>query len=165
MIQDMPALIEAVAPLGIHQVALQENGILTAESNESKVVARTDIAAIPVSDDEPLGLFPSELNAMHLIFEDDTGQKYQQRIYPTCAYPEFLNNYSLTLDNKGEGSITIKGKRYHGIFDYMLFPNGNGEQDTQVVFTPVSENGNIVAFEVRYPTGETQMLLFIRADT
>lgn len=163
MIQDMPALIEAVAPLGIHQVALQENGILTAESNESKVVARIDIAAIPVSDDEPLGLFPSELNAMHLIFEDDTGQKYRQRIYPTCAYPKFLDNYSLTLDRKG--SITIEGKRYHGIFDYMLFPNGNGEQDTQVIFTPISENGNIVAFEVTYPTGERQMLRLIRADT
>jgi hypothetical protein len=161
-IQDMPALIEAVAPLGIHQVILQEDGILTAELNESKVVARTDIAATPISDDEPLGLFPSELNAMRLIFEEDTGQKYQQRIYPTCAYPEALDNYGFTLVHKGEISITIKGKRYQGIFDYVLSPNENGEQDTQVVFTPVSENENIVAFEVIYPTGERQMLRLTR---
>jgi acetyltransferase-like isoleucine patch superfamily enzyme len=164
VIQEMSALIEAVAPLGIHQVALQENGILTAELNDSKVVARTDMAATPVSDDEPLGLFPSELNAMRLIFKEDTGQKRQQRIYPTCAYPETLYNYSFTLVHKGEISITIKGKRYQGIFDYVLSPNENGEQDTQVVLTPVSENGNIVAFEVSYPTGERQMLRLIRAN-
>jgi len=165
VIQELSALIEAVAPLGIHQVLLQENGILTAELDENKVVARTGMAATPVSDDEPLGLFPSELNAMRLIFEEDTGQKYQQRIYPTCAYPEALENYGLTWDHKGEISLTIKGKRYQGIFDYVLFPNENGEPDTQVVFTPVSENGNIVAFEVSYPTGEKQMLRLIRADT
>jgi hypothetical protein len=165
VIQELSALIEAVAPLGGHLVALQENGILTAELDEGKVVARTDMAATPVSDDEPLGLFLSESNAMRLIFEDDTGQKYQQRIYPTCAYPEALYNYSLTWVHKGEISITIKGKRYQGIFDYVLFPSENGEPDSQVVFTPISENGNIVAFEVSYPTGERQMLRLIRADT
>ncbi len=161
VLQELSALIEAVAPLGIHQLALQENGILTAERNEGKVVARTDIAATPVSDDEPLGLFPSELNAMRLIFEDDTGQKRQQRIYPTCAYPKALDDYSFTLSNKGIAAITIKGKRYQGIFDYMVSPNENGEPDTQVVFTPVSENGNIVAFEVNYPTSERQILRLI----
>jgi len=163
VIQELSALIEAVAPLGIHQVALQENGILTAKLDEGKVVARTDMAATPVSDDEPLGLFPSELNAMRLIFEEDTGQKRQQRIYPTCAYPEILDNYSLTRDHKGEVSITIKGKRYQGIFDYVVFQNENGEPDTQVIFTPISENGHIIAFEVIYPTGERQMLRLIRA--
>jgi hypothetical protein len=167
VIQDMSALMEAVAPLGIHQVILQKDGILTAELNdgESKVVARTDIAAIPVSNDEPLGLFPSELNSVHLIFEDDTGQKRQQRIYPTCAYPEALDDYGLMLDDKGRVSITIKGKRYQGIFDYVLSPNENGEQDTPIVFTPISENGNIVAFEVSYPTGEMQILRLIRDNT
>lgn len=163
VIQNRSALIKAVAPLGIHQVVLQENGILTAELDEGKVVARTDMAATPVSDDEPLGLFPSELNTMRLIFEEETGQKRQQRIYPTCAYPEILNNYSLTWVHKGKVSITIKGKRYQGIFDYVLSPNENGERNTQVVFTPVSENGNIVAFEVIYPTGERQMLRLISA--
>jgi len=161
VIQEISALIEA--PLGIHQVVLQENGILTAELDEGKVVARTDMAATPVSDEEPLGLFPSELNTMRLIFEEETGQKRQQRIYPTCAYPEILNNYSLTWVHKGKVSITIKGQRYQGIFDYVLSPNKNGERNTQVVFTPVSENGNIVAFEVIYPTGERQMLRLISA--
>jgi len=163
VIQELSALIEAVAPLGIHQVALQENGILTAELDEGKVVARTDMAATPVSDIEPLGLFPSELNVMRFIFEDEMGQKHQQRIYPTCAYPEILDNYSLTRDHKGKVSITIKGKRYQGIFDYVVSQNENGEPDTQVVFTPISENGHIIAFEVIYPTGERQMLRLIRA--
>jgi hypothetical protein len=46
----------------------------------------------------------------------------------------------------------------------VLSPNENSERDTQVVFTPISENGNIVAFEVIYPTGERQMLRLLMVN-
>lgn len=165
IIQDMPALTEAVAELGIDEVTVQEEAILTAEVEEGKVVARTDIAATPVGEDEPLGLFPSDSpNTLRLVFEDETGQKRQQLIYSTCAYPNALDENALTLGNDGSASFTVEGEHYQGIFDYKVSSSEDAEQNDQSVFTPIFENERMIGFEVTYPNGETQTLRLIRAE-
>ncbi|RKZ89799.1 MAG: hypothetical protein DRR19_11115, partial [Candidatus Parabeggiatoa sp. nov. 1] len=170
IVQNISALCQALAALK-SEVVWQDNGILSVTLQESRAVARADIAAHPVSNKEPLGLFPAKNgHSLRLVFVDETGQKRQQLIHPFCAYPEALSDYQadqdgtdLDLANDGTVSLTIEGKRYHGVFDYIVHLSQDGEKtkNDQIVLTPISENGKTVGFTVTYPTGETQMLRLI----
>ncbi|HEC85535.1 MAG TPA: VCBS repeat-containing protein [Thioploca sp.] len=169
-VQKMPALDKPLAKWGLGKMVLQKNGILSAKFKGGKVVARADIAAYPVSDDEPLGLFTTRhSDSVRLVFADDKGQKREQLIHPFCADPEALYNYQarlqdgtdLDLAHNGTVSLTIKGKRYHGVFDYVVRPGskyGKKPKQGQLMFTPIYKKGKKVSFTVTYPTGETQTL-------
>ncbi len=169
VIQNPSALEEAVAPLDIKDVRWQKNGLLTAKLKEGRVVARADMAAKRVSDDEPVGLFEAEGSASkRLVFVDKNGQKREQLIHPFCADPEALHDHQanvqeetdLELAHNGTVSFTIEGKRYHGIFDYVVHPSKEGDRSEkgELDITPIVEEGKTVGFTVTYPTGETQRL-------
>jgi N-acetylmuramoyl-L-alanine amidase len=168
IVQNIPALCKALAA-STNEVVWQDNGILSVKLKENRAVARADIAAHMVSNDEPLGLSPAKNgHSQRLVFVDETGQKRQQLIHPFCAYPEALSDYqadqdgteALELANDGTVSVTIKGKRYHGVFDYIVYPSQAGEKpkNAQLVFTPIYDKDKTVGFTVTYPTGETQLL-------
>ena len=168
LVQKMAALREALAELEMTEVVLQDNGVLTAKFGEDSVAARADIAAQSVSDDEPLGLFPTESDSVRLVFVDDKGQKRAQRLHPFCAEPQALYDYQakvqdgsdLELAHDGSVSLTIEGQRYHGIFDYVVRSSEAGDKPEigELAFTPIVEEGKTVGFTVIYPTGDTQLL-------
>ena len=169
-VQKMPALHKALAKWGIGKMVLQNNGVLMARFHGGKVAARADIAAYPVSDHTPLGLSTTQhSDSVRLVFVDKKGQKRAQLIHPFCADPEALYDYQaglqdgteLDLANDGTVSLTIKGKRYRGVFDYMVHPkhkHSHKPKQGKLGFTPVYHKGKKVAFTVTYPTGDTQKL-------
>jgi acetyltransferase-like isoleucine patch superfamily enzyme len=172
VVQDIPALGEALVELDMDDLVLQKNGVVSAKFQDGKkVAARADIAAYPVGDDEPEGLFPTDSDSVRLVFVDENGQKREQLIHPFCADPEALYDHQANVQEKtdlelahdGTVSFTIEGKRYHGIFDYVVHPSDEGEKPkkAQLEITPIVEEGKTVGLTITYPTGETQILRFI----
>lgn len=145
---------------------LQENGILLTQLLDGrKIVGRADRVSVVVNDDnlQPNRLYlTSLLEPARLVFLDEIGQKREQLIYSTSAYPESLPTpghcQNEVPGNDNTMVLNIKNQCYQGVFDYFVYPdedklNLNSEQ---LVFTPISENGNIAALLVTYPSGETQ---------
>ena len=162
---------EALAQLEMGNVKVLKSGVVSAKFKKDSVAARADIAAYLVSDDEPLGLFPTKNGIVQLVFVDKNGQKRAQRLYPFCANLQALYDYQanvqdgsdLELAHNGTISVTIKGQRYHGIFDYMVHSSKDGEkaEKAEPMFTPIVEERKNIGFTVTYPTGDTQLLRLI----
>ncbi len=109
-VQNIPALGKALVELDMDELVLQKNGVVSAQFQDGKkVAARADIAAYLVSDDEPLGLFPTEDGFVRLVFVDDEDQKREQFLYPFCAYPEALYDYQANLPENSTELETNEG--------------------------------------------------------
>lgn len=168
IVQKISAFCEALALSAITEVVWHNNGILNAKLKESRIVARADIIANSVNDNEPLGLFPSQASpSVRLVFIDDNQQKWQQLIHPFSAYPDALyavqDAMNLQLTNHGNIFFTIADKHYHGIFDYLVHPSKEADkpQNAPVIFTSIEKEDITEGFLVTYPNGETQKLWLV----
>ncbi|EDN72687.1 conserved hypothetical protein [Beggiatoa sp. SS] len=81
VIQNKKALLEALAEIS-DEILVQDDGTFKVKINGEWKTYRVSLSSEPVNSDDALGLFENADGSVRLVFEDDSGQKRQQKIYP-----------------------------------------------------------------------------------
>ncbi len=166
VIQAPLALQAQLHQLGLNTVNLLVNGNIEVPlANGSYFVARADLVAKRVSPERPIGLNYTT-RPISLVFADETGNPWQQMLYPVAAYPEELDKLAASspsttqLTSTGQIKIRYKGYWYEGTLDYLVTPNQQSRaSDLQWINTNDLNGDGCNDSWIYYPTGEKQALL------
>ncbi|NJO16122.1 MAG: hypothetical protein HC877_10315 [Thioploca sp.] len=166
VIQAPLALQAQLHQLGLNTVNLLANGNIEVPlANGSYFVARADLVAKRVSPERPIGLNYTT-RPISLVFADETGNPWQQMLYPVAAYPEELDKLAASspsttrLTSTGQIKIHYKGYWYEGTLDYLVTPNQQSKaSDLQWINTDDLNGDGCNDSWIYYSTGEKQALL------
>jgi len=81
VIQNKKALFEALAKIS-DEIIVQDDGTFKVKINDEWKTYRVSLSSEPVNSEQALGLFDNPDGSIRLVFEDNSGQKRQQLIYP-----------------------------------------------------------------------------------
>ncbi|MEX1198511.1 MAG: hypothetical protein WEB57_11715 [Pseudohongiellaceae bacterium] len=140
--------------------------------------ARADMLAVPAPATAEEGLFSRPIPGLrdttvaYLVFTSAEGIRMQQELVPVPAdWPAVKNTLSATagisnvrMDPQGIISVTAGEQRVRGRMEYEVLGHratDPDKADERATFTPVGDvNGDGTEdFQVRYPNGNTQLLL------
>ncbi|BAP54803.1 Na-Ca exchanger/integrin-beta4 [Thioploca ingrica] len=153
--------------LGLNAVNLLANGNIEVPLVDGLYfVARADLVAKRVSSAMPIGLNYTT-RPISLVFADQSGNHWQQMLYPAAAYPEMLDKLAdssstTQLTHTGQIKIRHEGDWYEGTLDYLVTPNQQPRTNNLQLINTDDLNGDGCNDSwVYYPTGEKQALLSI----
>ncbi|MEK8016232.1 MAG: FG-GAP-like repeat-containing protein, partial [Candidatus Parabeggiatoa sp.] len=117
VIQNKKALLEALAEIS-DEIIVQDDGTFKVKINDEWKTYRVSLSSEPVNSDDALGLFENADGSIRLVFEDNSGQKRQQQIYPlqeAGTEAEAQENFSgCEIDNYAQNTSTFAPRMKSG---------------------------------------------------
>ncbi|RKZ54024.1 MAG: hypothetical protein DRR16_14210 [Candidatus Parabeggiatoa sp. nov. 3] len=117
VIQNKKALFEALAEIS-DEIIVQDDGTFKVKINDEWKTYRVSLSSEPVNSDQALGLFDNPDGSIRLVFEDNSGQKRQQLIYPleeAGTEAEAQENFSgCEIDNYAQNTSTFAPRMKSG---------------------------------------------------
>ena len=161
VVQDPDALEEQLQQLGLTVEMLTSGNLKATLADGTYFSGRAALAAKRVSKATSLGLHYAEQPA-YLVFEDDQGQRWQQAIYPTAAYPQMLANQTEEIFLTNEGQLKVRqGERiYQGQLDYLVVTEEKQSRSGNLQFRDIPDvNGDHCGdYQIIYSSQESQIL-------
>ncbi len=159
VIQAPAALQEALHQWNL-QAEMQPDGNVKVPSAEGNYfMARPNLYSTLTSSAEPLGL--TLTSPVALVFEDDTGKRRNQVIYPAAANPAALRaaGGNTVLENDGRVTLAVGSRVYRGKLDYLVTSGARGATDqVQVVVVPDVNGDGLEDYQIIYPEGRLQVM-------